>query len=72
MHSQPSCIAQLAEKLASICQSSVQDPQVNLEGGGFYLIFYALTKVEVYLLPLAYPTTTKEVGFYLLPADLEH
>ena len=31
-----------------------------------------ITKPWFYLLPLAYPTTAKEVGFYLLPADFEH
>ena len=37
-------------------------------------LLYSLSphKVEVYLLPLAHPTTTKGVGFYLLPVVFEH
>ena len=67
-----SSTAQLAERSAFIwlsSHSSVQVPQVNQ-----FVFYYSLglTKAWFYLLPLAYPTTTKEDGFYLLPADFEH
>ena len=38
----------------------------------FFLLLSHPTTVGVYLLPLAHPTTTKGVGFYLLPVVFEH